>query len=407
MISKPVTALNATKFADAFERFCAAVVAKSGDHFKDFGSGLPLHWEGYKEWVYHNGRIALGFEQWKPSSVGSGQILQNTINAIQLHQDARYRNNLVQWDARYGDKARTHSLLLEAQGDKAATMQAEQVLFDLYSGDEDDEQSFESLVAVVGKRYELIAYLFFLKDWTRYMPVRTTAFSKAFEQLGMPHAMSGKCSWDNYAEFIVRLKAVQRELTAYGVRGNRLIDAHSFCWLRVCLPESTILATGTTNWIHSSPEAAIRSDKVAPKTEAGAPIDFSAVEEAKRRIGDLAQLRVLDAEVQRLQRAGRIDLAQRVQDVSANAALGYDIRSFNDDGSDKLIEVKAASARSVEWRFFLTENERTKSLLLPGYTFALVQSVESTTPTIWEFPGGQLPSDALRPVNYEVRIKAP
>ena len=93
--------------------------------------------------------------------------------------------------------------------------------------------------------------------------------------------------------------------------------------------------------------------------------------------------------------------------MSANAALGYDIRSFHNDGSDKLIEVKAARASRTEWRFFLTENERTKSVLLPGYTFALVQDVDSTTPTIWEFPGGQLPPDALQPVNYEVRIKAP
>ncbi len=130
------------------------------------------------------------------------------------------------------------------------------------------------------------------------------------------------------------------------------------------------------------------------------------MEEANCFIGALAQLRVLNAEIQRLQQAGRSDLAQKVEDVSANAALGYDIRSFNEDASEKLIEVKAASVRGIEWRFFLTENERTKSLMLPGYVFALVQDVESTTPTIWEFSGGELPPDALRPVNYEVRIQA-
>ena len=407
MIANLNPPLKAATFAAAFARFRAAVLAVSGEPFQDFGSGLAIQREGYKEWVYHNGRIALGFDHWKPSHIGSGEILQKTINAIQLHHDARYRNNLVEWNARYGDKSRVHIRLLEAQGHKAAEKKAEQVLFDLYSGGKDDEQCFESLVEVAGRRYELISYLFYLKDWTRYMPVRTTAFSESFEQLGVPHSMIGKCSWDNYKEYIARLQAVQSELASYGVSGNRLIDAHSFCWMLVKLPEPSIRTKDQANWIRKPPNAAIREDKVASGQEVGSPIDYSATEEAKRRIGALAQLRVLNAEIQRLQQAGRSDLAQKVEDVSANAALGYDIRSFHDDSSEKLIEVKAASVRSTEWRFFLTENERTKSLLLPGYVFALVQDVESTTPTIWEFSGGELPPDALRPVNYEVRIKAP
>jgi len=88
MIAKPNPALKATTFAAAFARFRAAVLAVSGEPFQDFGSGLALQREGYKEWVYHNGRIALGFDHWKPSHIGSGEILQKTINAIQLPPNA-------------------------------------------------------------------------------------------------------------------------------------------------------------------------------------------------------------------------------------------------------------------------------------------------------------------------------
>jgi len=399
--------LSATRFALAFESFCSRVESESGEPFKDFGSGLAEGWEGYKEWVYHSARAILAVHEWKPSQIGSGSILKKTIDAIEVHLNKTYRNNLVQWDGRYGDKSRTHSSLLTALDSPSDTKHAEQVLFDFYCDEVSDIHSFDLLKEIIGGRYDAIAYLFFLKDWTTYMPVRPTAFSAAFEQLGMPHAMVGKCSWENYTGYLDRLTIVQRELAAYGVTGNRLIDAHSFCWMLARLPAATKKRRGSVRWIQKKPKAAEQKKGEYSAGSDAAPIDFVAVEEANRRVGALAQLRVLETEVERLTEAGRRDLAQKVEDVSAVSALGFDIRSFNDDGSEKLIEVKAASIRNSSWRFFVSENERAKSLQLNGYVFALVQNLDTPNPTIWEFPGAQLPPDALRAVNYEVRIKAP
>lgn len=78
-------------------------------------------------------------------------------------------------------------------------------------------------------------------------------------------------------------------------------------------------------------------------------------------------------------------LAEQVRDVSDDVSLGYDIKSFTDDGQLKPIEVKAVAKWGTDLRFFLSENERRRSQALPNYTFALVTNLDSDTPTIFEF----------------------
>lgn len=400
--------LSATKFAVAYESFCERVKAASGEPFKDFGSGLPEQWEGYKEWVYHSARLILAWDDWKPAHIGRGSILKQTLRAIELHESKIYRNNLVQWDARFGDKSRTHARLRDAAKSQQSTKNAEQALFNLFRDVSDEQTAFEEIRDVVGSRYDVIGYLFFLKDWTRFMPVRPAAFSKAFDQLGMPHKMTGQCSWENYSGYLDRLAVVQHELSEYGVPGVRLIDAHSFCWMLARLPKVTRARPCTFHWIEQTPLAiGSRTTKPRESASASVSVDFAALEEVKRRIGALAQLRVMEAEVERLTKAGRADLAKKVEDVSVNASLGYDIRSYRPDGTDKFIEVKAAAVSGSTWRFFLSENERLKSCDLKGYVFALVQGVDLSQPTIWEFTAQDLPHTSLRPISYEVRVKCP
>ena len=99
------------------------------------------------------------------------------------------------------------------------------------------------------------------------------------------------------------------------------------------------------------------------------------------------------------------DLAKRVEDVSHDLSLGYDIASFTHKGRPKPIEVKAAAKRGADCRFFLSENERIKALALPDYHFVLVFDVKSKKPVICEFRGKSLPSKVLHPVQYEVRLR--
>lgn len=77
-----------------------------------------------------------------------------------------------------------------------------------------------------------------------------------------------------------------------------------------------------------------------------------------RVLGRLGEQRVLAHEIARLTGAGRMDLAKRVEwtaDTRGDGA-GYDIRSFEPDGSDLLIEVKATKGGPTT-DFFLTKTE--------------------------------------------------
>ena len=71
----------------------------------------------------------------------------------------------------------------------------------------------------------------------------------------------------------------------------------------------------------------------------------------------MAEEHVKEFEVDRLTKGGRQDIASLVERVAArDVAAGYDIRSFELDGSDRYIEVKSSTGMKI--RFFLSWNER-------------------------------------------------
>lgn len=87
--------------------------------------------------------------------------------------------------------------------------------------------------------------------------------------------------------------------------------------------------------------------------------DPASRDNANRALGRLGEQHVLNHEIARLIAANRMDLATKVEwtsDVRGDGA-GYDIRSFEPDGSDRLIEVKATRGGPTT-DFFLTRTER-------------------------------------------------
>lgn len=77
-----------------------------------------------------------------------------------------------------------------------------------------------------------------------------------------------------------------------------------------------------------------------------------------RRIGRLGEQWVAHAERARLTRVGRGDLADAVVHTAAveGDGAGYDIHSFDEDGNDRLIEVKT-TASGIGRAFHVTRNE--------------------------------------------------
>lgn len=94
--------------------------------------------------------------------------------------------------------------------------------------------------------------------------------------------------------------------------------------------------------------------------------DPAARDERNRILGKLGEEHVLNHEIARLIAAERMDLAKKIEwtsDVYGDGA-GYDIKSFEPDGSERLIEVKATKGGPAS-DFFLTRTEREVSMERP------------------------------------------
>lgn len=405
--------LSALTFQAQFERFKKALLGSSGEEFRSFREGLPLEWEGYKEHVRTRARALLKFSQWKEKDIGTGRILDRVIDAIEINEGPTLRNNLVAWKPRYGPKSVPHWVLKEAHQDGAKRSQLERAFFDLFRSNKSEGQLFESLRSLGVGHYDLMAYLFFLKDWDRFMPISTTNFDKAFRDLGVGLRTTRQCSWDNYClynEALHQVLAALRDVTE--LEDVRLIDAHSFGWMLVRL-KPPAAAPGPI-----IPLPKVLAGLQAEPVKAGEPTTktkFDEVDEekfvqrdaARRRLGRLAQDIAIQSERKRLREAGHPSPEEAVQAVWDEPARGYDILSRELDGTLRFIEVKAARQSGQKLSFLLTQNEWEQSRLKSNYCFYLVLKVESGRPDVLVIRSGEVSPDCLAPVNYLASLRTP
>lgn len=125
---------------------------------------------------------------------------------------------------------------------------------------------------------------------------------------------------------------------------------------------SVVLANGTVP--QAVPAAVTRTEVEAYERDdtfavaALTPAQLDAILRKCREVGDKGEYFVYQHERNRLQRAGRTDLANKVRWVSRERVnAGYDIKSFNADGTPKYIEVK--STMGVNKAFKVSRGEWT------------------------------------------------
>ena len=107
---------------------------------------------------------------------------------------------------------------------------AEQLLFDFYH-EHQEQECFDRICRMFGKKYDLVAYLYFIYDPNRYLPLRSSLFDEIFKKLGIPLQTSGRCSWENYQKFLSTVAAVRNAMREYYQQEDvDLLDAHSFLW---------------------------------------------------------------------------------------------------------------------------------------------------------------------------------
>lgn len=90
--------------------------------------------------------------------------------------------------------------------------------------------------------------------------------------------------------------------------------------------------------------------------------DYLAQESRNRSLGRAGELFVAEVEARRLHAVGKARLADRVEHVAATQGdgLGYDVLSFDDDGRERLIEVKTTAFGELT-PFYVSRNELARS----------------------------------------------
>ncbi|WP_182007313.1 MrcB family domain-containing protein [Priestia aryabhattai] len=126
-------------------------------------------------------------------------------------------------------------------------------------------------------------------------------------------------------------------------------------------------------------------------------------------IGDQAEEYIYNLEKERLKNSGLIELANEVEWVALKQdGLGYDIKSFFVDGSEKYIEVKGSSLSLDEFSFYLSSREKETAEYYRGsFVLALVQNVGSENVKIFDEianPIGKL-NENLVPIAYKGVLK--
>ncbi|MGQ2903558.1 MAG: DUF3883 domain-containing protein [Neoaquamicrobium sediminum] len=125
-------------------------------------------------------------------------------------------------------------------------------------------------------------------------------------------------------------------------------------------PSPTALREEATLWIGPPPthSNAAPPNELEQMTAIARKYDVAERDARNRALGRAGEQRILAHERASLVAAGRTDLAGRIRWVSQTDGdgAGYDILSFDPDGSDRLIEVKTTEG----WErapFHITRNE--------------------------------------------------
>lgn len=113
------------------------------------------------------------------------------------------------------------------------------------------------------------------------------------------------------------------------------------------------------------PKGVIKGRGKAKAPSTGRNTDWSVIDEVNREVGTGGEKFVFDLERRYLKGIGRPDLAARVEWTAKirGDGLGYDIRSFDDAGREKFIEVKTTNGpKSRPFLFTIAELECAKQL---------------------------------------------
>lgn len=221
------TTFDAAKIVNTICRFRAFVCEKDGSvdgkiSFTAENSFLGRV-ENYKSRIALEAKDILNSFEWKESWVGkngrikdlAAKLIDHSGNLVNFNQRLRFKDRFDPAQPQYNPLA-------------------EQAFFDIYrsKGAEEEKAAFVQAKKVFGGYYDTIAFLWFVKDSARFLPLSPTNFENSLNSIGISYKMAKKCSWGNYSGFIAIVKRI-RDIMQNVIPETemRLIDAHSFLWV--------------------------------------------------------------------------------------------------------------------------------------------------------------------------------
>lgn len=219
--------INEDKLRKAIEGFAKYVVYRQKGGNIDFYYGFMQQQEGYKRVIYNNAHNSLKLDTWNESKIGTGYIEECVVGGLNA-KDNHGGNNIVV----YQNVTKFHNKAIE---DLAV---AEDILYRLYC-DENPKEAFEDAMDFWGKWYPELSYLMFIRDCDMYLPVKPSEGNHRdrFRKLGISVECLEICSWENYQMFIYIHQFIQSELQNMLDKNISLLDAHSFVWQIIAVPD--------------------------------------------------------------------------------------------------------------------------------------------------------------------------
>lgn len=207
----------------------------------DFHSGWLSEQEGYKRYIWHEAQKILKCNEWLKNDLSGHDITNRALKCMGIKIETGEPQNLL--DYRY--KIHYKKILEEKP------QEVEELIRRIYCSP-DEEQAFRQGCALFGKRYPLMAFLFFLKGeggnpagTIRYLPISPENMKSRFDRLGIQSDCLSECTWEHYQEYLHIFDDVQKRLQEQLNLDVEKIDAHSLVWATWILDDNAYSVSET------------------------------------------------------------------------------------------------------------------------------------------------------------------
>jgi hypothetical protein len=319
----------------------------------------------YKLDAARDGRKALQVEKWDGWRSETGKILDSLKAACAPNVS----HNLM--EHRYGDEGNSYSPLYRVKS-SAEIAGLESVFWEFFRGGstnrEDLGPRFDKLVSYLrdnrlGTKWPFLAYLSFLLDSRQYFPILPGKFQGLLHFYGIKLKIARNVEWKQYLTILHLADHLKEQLSQFGT--PTAIDVQSYMWVVSSLVKDGLSPTPPDVMSVGPEEELARRQRKAAERE---------------RIGLLGEWRVLEAERRKLVSAGLPNLAKKILHVAqTDESRGFDILSFDEDGSELHIEVKSTQRdKENDFGFWLTANEHRIAHADPSWCVYRVWRVDSS-----------------------------